>query len=108
MLFGKAGVVAPIAAIGLSVGVLTAPAAHADEQTFVDALRENGWSASSFAGHPVAPGIIIRPDVAIAGGHDVCNQLQLGLTPDQLVATAIPPAQDNTRIFITAAQEHLC
>lgn len=108
MPFGKAGVVAPIAAMGFLVGVLAAPAARADEQTFVDALRENGWSASSFAGYPVAPGIIVRPDAAIAGGHDVCNQLQLGLTPDQLVATAIPPAQDNTRIFINAAQEHLC
>lgn len=92
------------------MGVLTAPAAHADEQSFVDALRENGWSAMSFGptGHPLAPGLITRPDVAIAGGHDVCNQLQLGLTPDQMVATTLPAAQDNYRIFINAAQQHLC
>lgn len=110
MLLGKAGVVAPIVAMGLSVGVLTAPPAHADEQTFVDALRENGWSGVSFGatGHPLAPGLVTRPDVAIASGHDVCNQLQLGLTPDQMVATTLPAAQDNYRIFITAAQQHLC
>lgn len=111
MLFGKAGVAATIAATGLVAGlVTTAPAANADDQGFLDELRANQWSGVNFGltGQPIAPGVILNEDSAIAAGHNVCNQLRQGLTPDEIVSAAIRSNQDNYRILINASQHHLC
>jgi hypothetical protein len=100
-----------IATTGLVAGlVFTAPVANADDQGFLDELRANQWSGVTFGltGQPIAPGVIVNQDAAIAGGHDVCNKLRQGLTPDQIVSAAIRSNQDNYRILVNAAQHHLC
>jgi hypothetical protein len=111
MLFGKAGVAGTVAAAALVAGLMiNAPAANADDEAFFDELRANQWSGVNFGltGQPIAPGVILNQDAAVAAGHDVCNKLRQGLTPDEIVAAAIRSQQDNYRILINAARHHLC
>jgi hypothetical protein len=78
--------------------LITAPAANADDQGFLDELRANQWSGVNFGltGQPIASRVILNEDSAIAAGHNACNQLRQGLTPDQIVSARSDPIRTTT------------
>jgi Protein of unknown function (DUF732) len=84
------------AMIGLTLAVLGAPAAHADDGSFVTAARALGMQQS--------------PDYVIRSGHSACFLLQDGSTPDKLAdrMTTVGLGDDQAHQFIALSVHNYC
>jgi hypothetical protein len=91
--------VLPIAAAALAVGLSAAPSAHADEQSYLADLANDGFTGSS--------------SVAVKMGYAVCTDRQHGVPRD----TTVQAIYDNTSQSVSvrdanyiydAAVIHLC
>ncbi|ORV14691.1 DUF732 domain-containing protein [Mycobacterium celatum] len=94
--------VGTIAAAGFAAGLIGAPAAHADDQGFLNELQASGFQGWSVGGQQMPDGVLV------AQGYMACNRLHLGESPDQLVGQLSPNDAGTGRMLIQAAQHNLC
>ncbi len=86
---------------------LAAPA-HADEDGYLNYLREKNWTGQYMLGQPILQGVVVSPENAIAAGRNVCNQLHTGLSRVEILAAVPASHAGNQSILIDAAQHELC
>ena len=86
----------------LAVGWVGAPPAHADDQSFLNELRANGFPGLSFAGQQMPDGAVV------AQGYMACNRLHLGQSADDLIAQVNPNDANIGRLLVHAAQRNIC
>lgn len=91
---------APLVAIGLLGPLGAAPSARADgtDDAFITALHAHGISHES-------------PKSAIAAGHLVCHQLDLGKTQEQIATDVMNSSAldgDNAGYFVAVAERAYC
>ncbi|MGH3564135.1 MAG: DUF732 domain-containing protein [Mycobacterium sp.] len=90
-------VAAAVAAAGILAGLVTAPAAHADEQSYLQTLE----------GHGIGDSIFFHPKIA---GYQICSALRGGMPPD---VAASPQSfgfwlQGIGPLVVDTAQHELC
>lgn len=90
----------PALAVALLVPLGAAPAAHADatDDAFVAALHAHGIFHES-------------PKSAIAAGHLVCHQLDMGKTQEQIATDVMNSSSldgDNAGYFVAVAERAYC
>lgn len=91
---------APLLAVGLLGPLEAAPTAHADgtDDAFIAALHAHGISHES-------------PKSAIAAGHLVCHQLDMGKTQEQIATDVMNSSTldgDNAGYFVALAERAYC
>jgi hypothetical protein len=89
-----------VLAVALLGALGSAPAAHADatDDAFVAALRAHGITHDS-------------PHSAIAAGHLVCHQLDMGKTQEQIATDVMSSSTldgDNAGYFVAIAERAYC
>ncbi|MUL64643.1 hypothetical protein BOO86_09235 [Mycobacterium sp. CBMA 234] len=90
------------AAAVLAVGFVGTPPAHADDQSFLNELRADGFPGLSFAGQQMPDGAVV------AQGYMACNRMHLGQSADDLIAQVNPNDTNIGRMLVRAAQHNLC
>lgn len=80
--------------MGLGIGLLAAPTAHADANSYLTYIQE----------HHINVGIS-NPSKQLWMGNTACQELHEGRTPDQIAAT---PTLFDVRGIVDAAQHELC
>lgn len=86
----------------LSVGFVGTAPAHADDQSFLNELRSEGFPGLSIAGQQMPDGAIV------AQGYMACNRMHLGQKSDDLIAQVNPNDSTIGRMLVHAAQHNLC
>ncbi len=86
----------------LAVGIVGTPPARADDQSFLNELRSNGFPGLTFAGQQMPDGAVV------AQGYMACNRLHLGQSADDLIAQVNPGDANIGRMLVHAAQRNLC
>lgn len=85
-----------IALAMLTASVAVAPTAHADqEQQYLDELAQSG--VRGVQGH-----------TALRGGHVVCDNLRLGMTPEDIINKISLFNRPFAPTIVASAQRHLC
>lgn len=83
------------AALGVITIALAAPA-HADDQSYLDALHSNNVGVG-----------IMNPPTVVALGHFMCDQMRQGMSPADAAQLPRGPFIDGMGIVV-AAQRNIC
>lgn len=86
----------------LAVGFVGTPPAHADDQSFLNELRGEGFPGLTVAGQQMPDGAVV------AQGYMACNRMHLGQKPDDLIAQVNPGDAKIGAMLVHAAQHNLC
>jgi Protein of unknown function (DUF732) len=92
----RIGIIPAIAACSTAVLIATASPAHADDQSYLDELTQNGV--------PMPNG----PSFPLTYGHIVCAKLQHGISPEAIARKEIGPMTAWGPAIVAAAQHNLC
>lgn len=84
------------------IGFIGAPTASADEASFLNELRANGFPGLTVGDAQLPDGAVV------ANGWMACNRLHLGERPEQTLAQLNPNDLDKGRMLLNAAQHNLC
>ena len=91
----RIAIIPAIAACSTAALIVTASPAHADDQSYLDELTQNGV--------PMRNG----PGFALMGGNNVCAYLHHGMSPEG-IARKMGAMADWGPAIVAAAQHNLC